>query len=117
MEKKKHSSVDQENFLLKKIRHYQGTIADYETFWNQKIAEGEKEECPETKSFKKHNAELNKAFEIVPVKPGDDTPEKVDGNDIEDEGKDISKKKCHKDDCKCEEDGKKKDKKKDKDEE
>ena len=61
----------EENFLLKKIRYYQGSIKDYETFWNQKIADGEREESPETKSFVKRNAELNKAFEIVPVQKDD----------------------------------------------
>ena len=65
---KKEVPVDnQEDFILKKIRFYQGTIKDYDTFWNQKIAEGEKEESPETKAFQKSNAELNKAFEIIPV--------------------------------------------------
>ena len=64
---KKEIVDNQEDFILKKIRYYQGTIDDYETFWNKKISEGEKEECPETKSFAKRNAELNKAFEIVPV--------------------------------------------------
>ena len=64
---KKEVVDNQEDFILKKIRYYQGTIDDYETFWNKKAAEGEKEECPETKSFAKRNAELNKAFEIVPV--------------------------------------------------
>ena len=65
---KKEVPVDnQENFILKKIRYYQGSIQDYDTFWNQKIAEGEKEESPETKAFQKSNAELNKAFEIIPV--------------------------------------------------
>ena len=64
---RKEDVDNQEDFILKKIRYYQGTIDDYETFWNKKISEGEKEECPETKSFAKRNAELNKAFEIVPV--------------------------------------------------
>jgi hypothetical protein len=66
-EDKKVPVDNQEDFILKKIRYYQGTIDDYETFWNKKAAEGEKEECPETKSFQKRNAELNKAFEIIPV--------------------------------------------------
>lgn len=61
----------EENFLLKKIRYYQGSIKDYETYWNQKMAEGEREESPETKAFAKRNAELNKAFEIVPVEKDD----------------------------------------------
>ena len=74
MSKEKKETVDnQENFILKKIRYYQGSIKDYETFWNDKIAEGEKEESPETKAFAKTNAELNKAYEIVPVEKDDTT--------------------------------------------
>lgn len=69
---KKEAANNQENFLLKKIRYYQGSIKDYETFWNEKISEGEREESPETKSFAKKNAELNKAFEIIPVEQDDD---------------------------------------------
>lgn len=107
---KKEVVDNQEDFILKKIRYYQGTIDDYETFWNKKAAEGEKEECPETKSFAKRNAELNKAFEIVPVekdetvlakdivsgkdvyeKPSDteegDKSEKKDGEKVEDKKK------------------------------
>ena len=72
MDKEKKNVVDnQEDFILKKIRYYQGTIDDFDTFWNKKIAEGEKEESPETKSFAKRNAELNKAFEIIPVEKDD----------------------------------------------
>ena len=72
MDKEKKNVVDnQEDFILKKIRYYQGTIDDFDTFWNKKIAEGEKEESPETKSFTKRNAELNKAFEIIPVEKDD----------------------------------------------
>lgn len=70
-EKKEVHQDNQENFILKKIRYYQGSIKDYDTFWNQKIAEGEKEESPETKAFQKTNAELNKAFEIIPVEKDD----------------------------------------------
>lgn len=74
MSKEKKETVDnQENFILKKIRYYQGSIKDYETFWNDKIAEGEKEESPETKAFAKTNAELNKAYEIIPVEKDDTT--------------------------------------------
>ena len=69
--KKEAAPTGEENFLLKKIRYYQGTIKDYDTFWNEKIAEGEREESPETKSFVKRNAELNKAFEIIPVEKDD----------------------------------------------
>ena len=64
---KQEVPTGEENFILKKIRYYQGTIKDYDTFWNEKIAEGEREESPETKAFAKRNAELNKAFEIIPV--------------------------------------------------
>ena len=85
MDKEKKNMVDnQEDFILKKIRYYQGTIDDFDTFWNKKIAEGEKEESPETKSFTKRNADLNKAFEIIPVEK-DDT---VICNDVV-SGKDV----------------------------
>ena len=81
---KKEVVDNQEDFILKKIRYYQGTIDDYETFWNKKAAEGEKEECPETKSFAKRNAELNKAFEIVPVEKDETVLAKdiVSGKDV-----------------------------------
>jgi hypothetical protein len=82
---KKEVADNQEDFILKKIRYYQGTIDDYETFWNKKTAEGEKEECPETKSFVKRNAELNKAFEIVPVEKDETVLAKdvVSGKDVD----------------------------------
>ena len=82
---KKEVADNQEDFILKKIRYYQGTIDDYETFWNKKAAEGEKEECPETKSFVKRNAELNKAFEIVPVEKDETVLAKdiVSGKDVD----------------------------------
>ena len=123
MDKEKKNMVDnQEDFILKKIRYYQGTIDDYDTFWKKKIAEGEKEESPETKSFTKRNADLNKAFEIIPVekddtvickdvvsgKDTDDKPsENADTKPTEEEegGKDVKK------------DGKKKEKKEEKHEE
>lgn len=123
MDKEKKNVVDsQEDFILKKIRYYQGTIDDYDTFWKKKIAEGEKEESPETKSFTKRNADLNKAFEIIPVekddtvickdvvsgKNTDDKPsENADTKPTEKEegGKDVKK------------DGKKKEKKEEKHEE
>ena len=76
-EDKKKPVEGKEDFILKKIRHYQGNIKDYETFWNQKIAEGEREESPETKACQKHNVELNKAFEIIPVED-DPKPETID---------------------------------------
>jgi hypothetical protein len=82
---KKEVADNQEDFILKKIRYYQGTIDDYETFWNKKAAEGEKEECPETKSFVKRNAELNKAFEIIPVEKDDTVicKDVVSGKDVD----------------------------------
>lgn len=82
---KKEVTNDQENFILKKIRYYQGSIKDYETFWNDKISEGEREESPETKSFAKRNAELNKAFEIIPVEKDDTVicKDVVSGKDVD----------------------------------
>lgn len=123
MDKEKKNVVDsQEDFILKKIRYYQGTIDDYDTFWKKKIAEGEKEESPETKSVTKRNADLNKAFEIIPVEKDDtvickdvvsgkDTDDKPSENadakptEKEEGGKDVKK------------DGKKKEKKEEKHEE
>ena len=88
---KKEVVDNQEDFILKKIRYYQGTIDDYETFWNKKAAEGEKEECPETKSFAKRNAELNKAFEIVPVEKDETVLAKdiVSGKDVDEKPSDA----------------------------
>lgn len=100
---RKEDVDNQEDFILKKIRYYQGTIDDYETFWNKKISEGEKEECPETKSFAKRNAELNKAFEIVPVEKDETVLTKdiissksADEKPSDDEEDDKSKKKAAK---------------------
>ena len=100
---RKEDVDNQEDFILKKIRYYQGTIDDYETFWNKKISEGEKEECPETKSFAKRNAELNKAFEIVPVEKDETVLTKdiissksADEEPSDDEEDDKSKKKAAK---------------------
>lgn len=59
--------MEKENFILKKIRYYQATIADYETFWNDKIKESQSEISDETKCLKQHNDDLNKDFDIVPV--------------------------------------------------
>ena len=59
--------MSSENFILKKIRYYQATISDYETFWNEKIKESQSEISDETKKIKKRNDELNKDFTIVPV--------------------------------------------------
>lgn len=59
--------MNKENFILKKIRYYQATVSDYETFWNEKIKESQSETSDDTKKLKKHNDELNKDFIIVPV--------------------------------------------------
>lgn len=60
-----------EDFTLKKIRHFQGTIDDYKTFWEKKIAEGVSEESDETKSLKPKNDDLNRDFDIIPVEKED----------------------------------------------
>lgn len=60
--------MEKENFILKKIRHFQGTVDDYATFWEKKIAEGKSQESKETKDLKQRNADLNKDYEIIPVK-------------------------------------------------
>lgn len=59
--------MEKENFILKKIRYYQASIADFETFWDEKIRESQSEISDATKNLKKHNDDLNKDFEIVPV--------------------------------------------------
>ena len=58
---------NKEDFTLKKIRHFQGTIEDYKTYWERKIAEGVSEECEETKSLKTKNDDLNRDYDIIPV--------------------------------------------------
>lgn len=59
--------MDNENYILKKIRYFQGTIDDYKTFWDKKISEGINDESEETKSLKTKNDDLNKSFDIIPV--------------------------------------------------
>lgn len=59
--------MEKENFILKKIRYYQATVSDYETFWNEKIKESQSETSDDTKKLKKHNDDLNKDFIIVPI--------------------------------------------------
>lgn len=59
--------MEKENFILKKIRYYQASVADFETFWNEKIKESQSEISDDTKKLKKHNDDLNKDFDIVPV--------------------------------------------------
>ena len=46
--------MSNENFILKKIRYYQATVSDYETFWNEKIKESQSETSDDTKKLKKH---------------------------------------------------------------
>lgn len=60
--------MEKEDFILKKIRHFQGTIDDYKTYWEKRISEGEEEECEDTKSLKSKNDDLNRDYEIYPVK-------------------------------------------------
>lgn len=59
--------MEKEDFTLKKIRYFQGTIDDYKSFWDKKIAEGLSEESEETKSLKQKNDDLNRNFDIIPV--------------------------------------------------
>ena len=120
MDKEKKNVVDnQEDFILKKIRYYQGTIDDFDTFWNKKIAEGEKEESPETKSFAKRNAELNKAFEIIPVEKDNTVicKDVVSGKDVNgkpSENTDTKPSKKEEGEKDVKKDGKKKEKKEEK---
>lgn len=58
---------DKENITLKKIRYYQGTIKDFDTFWQDKIKESQKESKLDLESRKKKNDELNKSYKIIPV--------------------------------------------------
>lgn len=62
----------EEDFILKKIRHYQGTIDDYASYWEKRAKEGLAEESPETKALKAKNDDLNKDYEIIPVKKDDE---------------------------------------------
>lgn len=59
--------MEKEDFILKKIRHYQGTIEDYATYWERRISEGQSQESSETKALKAKNDDLNKDYEIKPV--------------------------------------------------
>lgn len=58
---------DNENITLKKIRYYQGTIKDFDTFWQDKIKESQKESKLNLDDRKKKNDELNKSYKIIPV--------------------------------------------------
>lgn len=98
---KKDKKEEGENFLLKKIRYYQGTISDFETFWNDKISQEEKEHSQETKNCKVANANLNKAYEIVPVTRDDDNePKPLSKDEVEKEEKKVKKNKKDKKDDK-----------------
>ena len=59
--------TNKEDFILKKIRHCQGTVEDYATFWERKISQGYSEESEETKSLKQKNDDLNRSYRIIPV--------------------------------------------------
>lgn len=63
----KNKEKNKEDFILKKIRHYQGSVDDFATFWKKKCEEGEHEESKETKALKTKNDDLNKAYTIIPV--------------------------------------------------
>lgn len=113
------AKVEKEDFLLKKIRHYQGTIQDFETFWNNKIASSQSEISKETKDCAQHNAQLNKAFDIVPVSHDDDEnkPEPLTDKEKKEckckKGEKCEKgEKCDKKECKCDDKEDKEDKKK-----
>jgi hypothetical protein len=64
--------TEQEDFILKKIRYFQGTVEDFSNFWKRKCEEGLSEESEGTKSLKKKNDDLNKAYRIIPVEREDD---------------------------------------------
>lgn len=105
---------NQEDLTLKKIRYYQGTIKDFETFWNDKIKQGESETSPETKACKDKNADLNKAFDIIPVTNDDNTqPEPLTNDEKKEIEGEKKEKKEKKDDVKDDKKEKKDDSKKD----
>ena len=58
---------DKEDFILKKIRYYQGSVADFAEYWRRRCSEGEAEKSEEGKSLKKKNDDLNKSYTIYPV--------------------------------------------------
>lgn len=59
--------MEKEDFILKKIRHFQGSVADYASYWEKKIADGKSQESKDTKALKSKNDDLNKDYEIIPV--------------------------------------------------
>lgn len=90
--KDKVKKEEGEDFILKKIRYYQGTIDDFQSYWDKRTAEGERELSPETRSIKPKNDALNKAFEIVPVSPNDNDSENEVNANIEEVPSEIDKK-------------------------
>jgi lipid II:glycine glycyltransferase (peptidoglycan interpeptide bridge formation enzyme) len=67
----KKETEQKENITLKKIRYYQGTIKDFDTFWADKIKESQNESSQGVKDCKSKNEDLNKAFRIIPVTEDD----------------------------------------------
>lgn len=60
--------MDSENFILKKIRHYQATVDDYATYWEKRIAESNAERSEEFDKIDKSNDDLNKDYKIIKIK-------------------------------------------------
>ena len=71
----KNKKKNKEDFILKKIRHFQGSVKDFATYWERKCEEGVEEESEETKELKKQNDDLNKAYTIVPVEDDEGSEE------------------------------------------
>lgn len=64
---KKHNRENQENPILKRIRYYQGSIKDFETFWKEKENESKSGSNIGRDDIRKKNDDLNKSFNIVKV--------------------------------------------------
>lgn len=64
---KKNDNINQENLILKRIRYYQGSIKDFETFWKEKENESKSNSNIDRDSIRKNNDDLNKSFNIVKV--------------------------------------------------
>lgn len=64
---KKHNRENQENPILKRIRYYQGSIKDFETFWKEKENESKSGSNIDRDDIRKKNDDLNKSFNIVKV--------------------------------------------------
>lgn len=63
----KDNKKDQENPILKRIRYYQGSIKDFETFWKEKENESKSNSNIDRDNIRKNNGDLNKSFNIVKV--------------------------------------------------